>query len=171
MDINSIRKKPELLAPAGSFENMKAVISAGADAVYMGGKSFGARAYADNPDEEGVIEAIRFCHIRNRKLYLTVNTILKENELEEQLYGYLKPYYEAGLDAVIVQDIGVMEFIGKHFPGLDIHVSTQCSLTMAEGIKGLTSMLTDPKSVTRIVPARELSLEELVKCLCSHLTV
>lgn len=161
MDINSIRKKPELLAPAGSFENMKAVISAGADAVYMGGKSFGARAYADNPDEEGVIEAIRFCHIRNRKLYLTVNTILKENELEEQLYGYLKPYYEAGLDAVIVQDIGVMEFIGKHFPGLDIHVSTQCSLTMAEGIKGLTSMLTDPKSVTRIVPARELSLEEL----------
>lgn len=161
MNINDIMKKPELLAPAGSFENMKAVISAGADAVYMGGKSFGARAYADNPDEEGVIEAIRFCHIRNRKLYLTVNTILKENELEGQLYGYLKPYYEAGLDAVIVQDIGVMEFIGRHFPGLDIHVSTQCSLTMAEGIKGLTSMPTDPGSVTRIVPARELSLEEL----------
>ncbi|MBP5178434.1 MAG: U32 family peptidase [Lachnospiraceae bacterium] len=161
MDTNIILKKPELLAPAGSFENMKAAISAGADAVYMGGKSFGARAYAENPDESGVIEAIRFCHIRNKKLYLTVNTMLKEDELKNTLYDYLKPYYEAGLDAVIVQDIGVMEFIGKHFPGLDIHVSTQCSLTMAEGIKGLTSMLTDPGSVTRIVPARELSLNEL----------
>lgn len=161
MDVKNILKKPELLAPAGSFENMKAVISAGADAVYMGGKSFGARAYADNPDECGVIEAIRFCHIRNRKLYLTVNTILKNDEIKGRLYDYLKPYYEAGLDAVIVQDIGVMEFIGKYFPGLDIHVSTQCSLTMAEGIKGLTSMLTEKKSVTRIVPARELSLEEL----------
>ena len=159
-DINK-SKKPELLAPAGSFENMKAVISAGADAVYMGGKSFGARAYADNPDENGVIEAIRFCHIRNKKLYLTVNTLLKEDEIKTQLYDYIKPFYEAGLDAVIVQDLGVMDFIGEYFPGLDIHLSTQCSLTMAEGIKGLTSMLKYPTSVTRLVPARELSLDEL----------
>ena len=86
MNDKNIRKKPELLAPAGSFDNMKAVISAGADAVYMGGKSFGARAYADNPDTDGVIEAIRFCHIRNKKLYLTVNTLLKEDELNTQLY-------------------------------------------------------------------------------------
>ena len=161
MNDKNIRKKPELLAPAGSFENMKAVISAGADAVYMGGKSFGARAYADNPDTDGVIEAIRFCHIRNKKLYLTVNTLLKEDELNTQLYDYIKPFYEAGLDAVIVQDLGVMDYISKHFPGLDIHLSTQCSLTMAEGVKGLTSMLKTPSAVTRLVPARELSLEEL----------
>lgn len=161
MNDKNIRKKPELLAPAGSFENMKAVISAGADAVYMGGKSFGARAYADNPDTDGMIEAIRFCHIRNKKLYLTVNTLLKEDELNTQLYDYIKPFYEAGLDAVIVQDLGVMDYISKHFPGLDIHLSTQCSLTMAEGVKGLTSMLKTPSAVTRLVPARELSLEEL----------
>ena len=161
MNDKNIRKKPELLAPAGSFDNMKAVISAGADAVYMGGKSFGARAYADNPDTDGVIEAIRFCHIRNKKLYLTVNTLLKEDELNSQLYDYIKPFYEAGLDAVIVQDLGVMDYISKHFPGLDIHLSTQCSLTMAEGVKGLTSMLKTPSAVTRLVPARELSLEEL----------
>ena len=161
MNDKNIRKKPELLAPAGSFENMKAVISAGADAVYMGGKSFGARAYADNPDTDGVIEAIRFCHIRNKKLYLTVNTLLKEDELNTQLYDYIKPFYEAGLDAVIVQDLGVMDYISKHFPGLDIHLSTQCSLTMAEGVQGLTSMLKTPSAVTRLVPARELSLEEL----------
>ena len=161
MNDKNIRKKPELLAPAGSFDNMKAVISAGADAVYMGGKSFGARAYADNPDTDGVIEAIRFCHIRNKKLYLTVNTLLKEDELNTQLYDYIKPFYEAGLDAVIVQDLGVMDYISKHFPGLDIHLSTQCSLTMAEGVKGLTSMLKTPSAVTRLVPARELSLEEL----------
>ena len=161
MKDEKIRKKPELLAPAGSFENMKAVISAGADAVYMGGKSFGARAYADNPDTDGVIEAIRFCHIRNKKLYLTVNTLLKEDEIKTQMYDYIKPFYEAGLDAVIVQDLGCMDFIGECFPGLDIHLSTQCSLTMAEGIKGLTSMLKYPASVTRLVPARELSLDEL----------
>ena len=161
MSDKNIKKKPELLAPAGSFENMKAVISAGADAVYMGGKSFGARAYADNPDTDGVIEAIRFCHIRNKKLYLTVNTLLKDDEIKTQLYDYIKPFYEAGLDAVIVQDLGVMDFISEHFPELDIHLSTQCSLTMAEGIKGLTSMLKNPSAITRLVPARELSLDEL----------
>ncbi|MCR4624514.1 MAG: U32 family peptidase [Lachnospiraceae bacterium] len=161
MGISNINRKPELLAPAGSFENMKAVISAGADAVYMGGKSFGARAYADNPDSDGVIEAIRFCHIRNKKLYLTVNTLLKEDEIKTQLYSYLLPFYKAGLDAVIVQDLGVMDYISKHFPGLDIHLSTQCSLTMAEGVNGLLSMLNNSAAVTRLVPARELSLEEL----------
>ena len=154
-------KIPELLAPAGSMEALKASVNAGADAVYMGGKMFGARAYADNPDENGMLEALEYCHLRNRKLYLTVNTLLKEDELFNKLYSYLLPLYEAGLDAVIVQDIGVMDFIGEYFPGLDIHISTQCSLTMAEGAAAIQSVLRNPKSVTRIVPARELSLEEL----------
>ena len=156
-------KKPELLAPAGSFDSLRAAINAGADAVYMGGSRFGARAYADNPDEVGILKAIEFCHLRDRKIYLTVNTLLKEKELEGELFNFLKPVYEAGVDAVIVQDIGVMEFIGKNFPGLDIHVSTQASLTMAEGIRGITGLLSYPESVTRVVPARELSIDELKK--------
>ena len=153
--------KPELLAPAGSLEALKASVNSGADAVYMGGKMFGARAYADNPDTDGVLEAMEYCHIRNRKLYLTVNTLLKDEEITSSLYGYLAPLYEAGLDAVIVQDIGVMNFVGEYFPGLDIHVSTQCSLTMAEGADGIRSLVNHPESIKRIVPARELSLDEL----------
>ena len=154
-------KKTELLAPAGSFESMKASVNAGADAVYMGGEMFGARAYAKNPDTKGMIEAIEFCHLRGKKLYLTINTLLKDDEIMDKLYGYILPFYEAGLDAVIVQDIGVMDFIGKYFPGLDIHVSTQCSLTMNYGIEGIKSYLENKTCIKRIVPARELSLEAL----------
>ena len=100
--------KTELLAPAGSMEALKAAVSAGADAVYLGGAAFGARAYAKNLDEQEILSAIDYVHLRNRKLYLTVNTLLKEEELEEKLYPYLRPYYEQGLDAVIVQDMGVL---------------------------------------------------------------
>ena len=101
--------KTELLAPAGSMEALKAAVSAGADAVYLGGAAFGARAYAKNLDEQEILSAIDYVHLRNRKLYLTVNTLLKEEELEEKLYPYLRPYYEQGLDAVIVQDMGVLK--------------------------------------------------------------
>ena len=100
--------KTELLAPAGSMEALKAAVSAGADAVYLGGAAFGARAYAKNLDEQEILSAIDYVHLRNRKLYLTVNTLLKEEELEEKLYPYLRPYYEQGLDAVIVQDMGCL---------------------------------------------------------------
>ena len=106
----------ELLAPAGSIESLKAAVNAGADAVYIGGAAFGARAYADNPEEDALIEGIRYCHVRNRKVYLTVNTLFKEDELENRLFSFLRPYYEAGLDAVIVQDIGAVSFINKYFP-------------------------------------------------------
>ena len=153
--------KPELLAPAGSMEALKASVNAGADAVYMGGKMFGARAFADNPDTDGLKEALEFCHLRNKKLYLTVNTLLKDEEIKQSLFDYLKPLFTEGLDAVIVQDIGVMRFISECFPKLDIHVSTQCSLTMAEGAEAIRSLLPDPCSITRVVPARELSFEEL----------
>ena len=97
----------EVLAPAGSFESMKAAVAAGADAVYMGGTRFGARAYADNPDDEWLLKAIDYVHFHGRKQYLTVNTLLKEEELTQELYDYLLPLYRRGLDAVIVQDYGV----------------------------------------------------------------
>lgn len=148
-------KELELLAPAGSLKTLKAVIHAGADAVYLGGSMFGARAYANNSNEEELLEAIRFGHIHGRKIILAVNTLLKEYELG-QLYDYLHPYYEAGLDAVIVQDMGVMEFIKTHFPNLPIHTSTQMTITNVEGAR-----LLKEQGVERVVTAREMSLEEI----------
>ena len=105
-----MKKKVEILAPAGSFDSMKAAVAAGADAVYMGGSRFGARAYAENPDEMGMLEAINYVHLHGRQLYMTVNTLVKEDEMDD-LYDYLLPYYQAGLDAVIVQDMGVFSYI------------------------------------------------------------
>lgn len=148
-------KELEVLAPAGSLKTLKAVIHAGADAVYLGGSMFGARAYANNFNEEELLEAIRFGHIHGRKIILAVNTLLKEYELG-QLYDYLHPYYEAGLDAVIVQDMGVMEFIKTHFPNLPIHTSTQMTITNVEGAR-----LLKEQGVERVVTAREMSLEEI----------
>lgn len=148
-------KELELLAPAGSLKTLKAVIHAGADAVYLGGSMFGARAYANNFNEEELLEAIRFGHIHGRKIILAVNTLLKEYELG-QLYDYLHPYYEAGLDAVIVQDMGVMEFVKTHFPNLPIHTSTQMTITNVDGAR-----LLKEQGVERVVTAREMSLEEI----------
>lgn len=148
-------KELELLAPAGSLKTLKAVIHAGADAVYLGGSMFGARAYANNFNEEELLEAIRFGHIHGRKIILAVNTLLKEYELG-QLYDYLHPYYEAGLDAVIVQDMGVMEFIKTHFLNLPIHTSTQMTITNVDGAR-----LLKEQGVERVVTAREMSLEEI----------
>ncbi|MEG0370160.1 MAG: U32 family peptidase, partial [Hungatella sp.] len=122
------RDRVEILAPAGSYESMVAAIAAGADAVYMGGNRFGARAYADNPDEAKMLEAIDYAHLHGAKLYMTVNTLVKEAELNE-LFSYLNPYYERGLDAVIVQDLGVFSYIRSHFPDLPIHASTQMTIT------------------------------------------
>ena len=125
--------KIEILAPAGSYESMRAAMNAGCDAVYMGGTRFGARAYADNPDEDTLIKAIEEAHLRGKRLYMTVNTLVKEEERQKLLYDYLEKYYLAGLDAVIVQDVGVMRFIHRHFPDLPIHASTQTTITMAQG--------------------------------------
>ncbi|MDO4305235.1 MAG: DUF3656 domain-containing protein [Eubacteriales bacterium] len=149
-------QKIELLAPAGSYESFEAAIGAGADAVYVGGASFGARAYAQNFGQEELIRAIRTAHIHGKKLYLTVNTLLKNRELKEQLYDYLAPYYEAGLDAVIVQDLGVFRFIKRNFPGLHLHASTQMTVTGPMGMKFL-----EEQGASRVVAARELSLAEL----------
>ena len=143
------------MAPAGSFDSMKAAVAAGADAVYMGGSRFGARAYAENPDEMGMLEAINYVHLHGRQLYMTVNTLVKEDELDD-LYDYLLPYYQAGLDAVIVQDMGVFSYIREHFPDLPVHASTQMTITGPEGAALMTRM-----GAVRIVTARELSLEEI----------
>lgn len=157
---HSARKKPdwELLAPAGSLETFRAVIAAGADAVYVGGNSFGARAYAKNFSQEELLFAIDFAHLWGRRVYLTVNTLMKERELEEELYPYLLPYYRQGLDGVLVQDMGVLSYIHRYFPGLPIHTSTQMTVTAAEGVRFLQHY-----GVTRVVMARELSLEEMEK--------
>ncbi len=149
-------RRPELLAPGGSFEGMTAAVNAGADAVYMGGSRFGARAYAQNPDEEMLLEAIDYCHLHGRKLYLTVNTLLKEEELETQLYPYLRPYYERGLDAVLVQDLGAAAFLKEVFPGLALHASTQMSVQSVQG-----AQLARQLGFERVVPARELSVKEI----------
>ncbi len=146
----------ELLSPAGSYETLCAAVNAGADAVYIGGSMFGARAYADNPDEELLIRGIEYCHLHGRKIYLTVNTLLKEKELETMLYSYLLPFYENGLDGVIVQDLGVVQFIQTFFPGLPVHASTQMTVTGSEGARFLQQ-----QGITRVVPARELSLQEV----------
>ena len=148
--------RAELLAPAGSYEGLRAAVTAGADAVYIGGKMFGARAYAKNPDADELLEAIDFTHLHGKKIYLTVNTLLKNRELEEQLYTYLAPYYERGVDGVIVQDYGVLSFIRREFPELPIHVSTQMAVTGANG-----AQLLKEAGASRIVTARELSLEEI----------
>lgn len=150
------KKKVELLAPAGSFDGMKAAINAGADAVYIGGLLFGARAYANNLDTQALKEAIDYAHLHGKNLYLTVNTLLKNQELNKQLYDYIKEYYEHGLDAVIVQDIGVFQFIKENFPDLAIHASTQMTICGVEGAKLLKEL-----GAERVVTARELSLNEL----------
>lgn len=148
----------ELLAPAGSLEILKGVIESGADAVYVGGSMFGARAYANNFTEEELLEAIDFAHLRGVKVYLTVNTLIKNSEFSK-LYDYLLPYYKRGLDAVIVQDIGVVKAIHEYFPSMEIHTSTQMTVTGADGVRFLSQF-----GVTRVVMAREVSLAEM-KCI------
>ena len=159
------KNKLELLAPAGSLETFKAVIHAGADAVYLGGNSFGARAYANNFSEEELLYAIDYAHIHGRQLYLTVNTLFKENQLEHQLYDYLLPYYEQGLDAVIVQDMGAFAFIREAFPDLEIHTSTQMTVTNRYGAQLMKDM-----GASRVVTAREMSFAE-IKDIADHVDV
>lgn len=153
-----MKDRVEILAPAGSMECLKAAIAAGADAVYTGGALFGARAYAHNLTEEELLEAIDYVHLHGRRLYLTVNTLIKDREMEKQMYDYLLPYYRQGLDAVIVQDIGLLRFIRKHFPDLPIHASTQMTLTGVDGAKFL-----EKEGAQRIVTSRELSMAEVKK--------
>ncbi len=145
----------ELLSPAGSYEAFEAALSAGADAVYAGGAKFGARAYAENFSQEEILRAIDKCHIYGKKLYLTVNTLCRDREMEE-LYHFLNPLYQAGLHGIIIQDLGILRYVRECFPNLPIHASTQMTLTGAEGARFLKSL-----GAKRIVTSRELSLAEI----------
>lgn len=151
-------KKIEILAPGGSKEAIYAAIYSGADAVYTGTDRFSARAFADNPTVEELCGILDFAHLHDKKIYLTVNTLLTEEELEGSLYALIAPLYEAGLDAVIVQDPGVMDFIGQNFPGLAIHASTQMTI-----VSGAGADQWKPYGVTRVVPARELTIGEIAQ--------
>ena len=153
-------KRVELLAPAGSFQSVVAAVNAGADAVYMGGRRFGARAYADSAQAEGedmVMEAIRYCHFFSVKLYMTVNILFKDDELKE-LFSYIKPYYEAGVDGLIMQDLGAVRVIRSMFPDLEVHASTQQTITSVAGAR-----MAQRFGMTRAVVSRELSLQEIRK--------
>ena len=150
-------KNTDILAPAGSYESLVAAVNAGADAVYIGGARFGARASAASvsTDEDIIISGINYAHHFGVKVYLTVNVLLKEKETNE-LYDYILPYYKAGIDALIVQDLGVLRLLHVMFPEVEKHASTQMSIQGFEAVDILREY-----GVTRIVPARELSLSEI----------
>lgn len=153
--MRDISNKIELLAPAGSFKGFLGALNGGADAFYLAGNRFGARAYADNFSEDEIMEALFLAKIFDKKIYLTVNTLLKNKELDE-LYLYLKPLYDMGLTGVIVQDLGVLSFLQECFPDLEIHASTQMTVTSVEGAKYLTQ-----NGVKRVVLSRELTIKEV----------
>lgn len=150
-------KTIELLAPAGSFSCFMAAIKAGADAVYLGMSRFGARANAINFSLEELIKAITIAHTYGRRVYLTVNTLFKEDEIYE-LYDFLLEPYKAGLDGIIVQDLGVVAFVRKYFPLMEVHASTQMTITDSLGVRFARDL-----GVNRVVPARELTLNEIKK--------
>ena len=149
--------KVEILSPCGDYNCFLSAVNAGCDAVYLSGNRYGARAYAENFNEEQLCRAIEYAHLFSVKVYLTVNTLTKNNEVDD-LYEYLLPLYAKGLDGVIVQDIGVISYIRKFFPDLPVHASTQLAITGSEGVALLKEL-----GVSRVVLAREVSLNEIKK--------
>lgn len=159
-DMNKFNKahhvKTEVLAPAGTYSSLMAAFKAGADAVYLGGDRFGARAYAGNFNHDELIKAIHTAHIFGKKIYMTVNTLLFENEIND-LVPWMKNFYEEGLDGVIVQDMGVLNVLHSEFPDMELHASTQMTVMTGDS----TKILHDKYGVTRIVPGRELDINDL----------
>lgn len=155
------KKKLELLAPAGSWEALEAAVNAGADAVYMGGKAFGARAYASNFDQKEMARAVYFAHMHRVRLYITVNTLVDDSELEE-LADYLLFLNNVGVDGIIVQDMGVIRLARRLVPQLPLHASTQMTLTNSSGVD-----FAAVAGMERSVLARELSLKE-IQAACSR---
>lgn len=147
-------QKVEILAPAGDYECFLAAIRAGADAVYLGG-NYSARAYAKNFNDEEILSAIDYAHFHNRKVYMTLNIVMKQDELNT-IIDYIAPFYEAGLDGVIVQDIGLISLLRNTYPNLPIHASTQMTITDSDGV-----LLLKDLGIERVVLARELSLSEI----------
>ncbi|AIS52743.1 collagenase-like protease [Thermoanaerobacter kivui] len=148
-------KKVELLAPAGNFEALVSAVNEGCDAVYLGGKNFGARAYAVNFDNKSLKAAVEFCHLRDVKVYVTVNTLILNEEFKE-LVDYLDFLYAIGVDAVIVQDIGVLKLLKEYYPDLKVHASTQMTVHNLEGVQELAE-----QGISRVILSRELTLKEI----------
>ncbi|MDR5659598.1 DUF3656 domain-containing protein [Serpentinicella sp. ANB-PHB4] len=147
--------KIELLSPAGSFEALIAAVQNGADAIYLGGKEFSARAYASNFDRNQIEEAVAYAHVRGVKIYVTINTLVKDREIDA-LLDYVEFLYNADIDAIIVQDLGVLNIIRKIFPKLEVHASTQMNINNVETVRYLQQ-----QGVKRVVLSRELSLKEI----------
>ena len=145
----------ELLAPAGSVETLIAAVNGGANAVYLGGKSFGARRSAQNFSNEEIAEAIRYCHERHVSVYVTVNTLIKDVELDEAM-SFIDFLYHNDVDAVILQDIGLMNLVKSHYPDLHCHASTQMTFHDLAGVKTAQDL-----GFSRVVLSRELSFEEV----------
>lgn len=157
-------RRIELLAPAGSIESLHAAVQAGADAVYLGGNKFSARAYASNFDNENMIKAVEYCHLYDVKIYVTINTILKQHEVEKAV-EYAEFLYKIGVDALIIQDLGFANLITTKLPNFELHASTQMTVHNAEGALFLNKL-----GFKRIVLSRELSLNE-IKHISSELGV
>ncbi|AEE97979.1 DUF3656 domain-containing U32 family peptidase [Mahella australiensis] len=145
----------ELLAPAGSMDAFEAAVKAGADAIYMGGNAFNARQYAGNFDDQSLKYALDYAHLRGVKVYITVNTLIRDDEFDA-LLPYLEMLYESGADGLIVQDMGIASLVKKHLPDMPLHASTQMTIHNAHGATMLREL-----GFKRVVPARELSLEEI----------
>ena len=150
-------KKPELLAPAGDMERLQAAVKYGADAVYLGGTMFGMRAAPANFNKEQLIEAVEYCHARGVKVYLTCNVLPRNDELPE-LPEFLKDAEKAGVDALIISDIGVLAMAKKYVPNMEIHISTQSGIVNYETSKAFYDM-----GAKRIVTARELKMTEIAE--------
>ncbi|MBO7288387.1 MAG: U32 family peptidase, partial [Clostridia bacterium] len=148
-------KRIEILSPAGSFEALKAAIESGADAAYFGGQAFSARKNAVNLSNEEISEAVLFAHLRGAKLYVAVNTLMFDSELEGA-FEFIKFCYEAGVDAVIVQDLGIARMVRRYFPDFPLHASTQMTIHNLSGAK-----LAQKMGFKRVVLSRELSLKEI----------
>ncbi|MBO6132729.1 MAG: U32 family peptidase [Lachnospiraceae bacterium] len=147
----------ELLSPAGDYSCFMAALSAGADAIYAGLGRFSARAYAGNLSEEEFLKAMDYCHLLGKKVYLTLNTLIKESELKPAL-DLLRPLYQAGLDGVIIQDIGLLKLIKENLPLLPIHMSTQSAVTGAAGARLFKAL-----GCKRLILPRELTLSDIKK--------
>ena len=145
----------ELLAPAGNMECLKASVMAGCDAVYLGGNHFGARAFSNNFSREEIVQAINYCHLYGVKVYITVNTLIYDDEVEEFL-RYIEFIHKNNVDAVLIQDLGMFDLVRKTYPELEIHASTQMHINNLDGVK-----LMEELGMKRVVLPRELSLEEI----------
>ena len=148
-------KKPELLAPAGNFEALEAAIHGGADSVYVGLKNFGARAFANNFTDQEIVDAIKLCHTYGVKLYVTMNTLIKDSEVDEFI-DRVRFLHKNGIDAILIQDFGMMMLVREKFPKLEVHASTQFNNSGIDTVKLLKDI-----GVKRVVFSRELSLDEI----------